>query len=384
MGRYGVDRPRVLELLRQGATTSAIAEDQNCKASTISNIKREFRKLGTRWDGDDVEGEPAIIIDDHDADDSEEAIGWPGPRPPRQVELDPEVLEARKQTALMQQELSRLKVQRELKRLEAEIEGKPLPVDPGLNFQREMFSALLAQANRPAPASMWNPQTIAAVAQVAVGMVQAFRTPPTDPVKMFSEFQKIISSVGGGGGVEDVDGDSMLGVLVRALAKTPAPVQPAAAMNGQQQQHHQAGPPPQIDERKRRAMNFLGYLANECRMGSDPATIAAQLHDALGVLPDDFRRMLLQDSLQSVLSALPAIVPVPVAQDFQSLAGDSKHRAWLEALLANLRSTNRVGGLVDEVEEPVEPPEGFDLFPEPDPSSSVRLPPNGPQVPATE
>lgn len=378
MGRYGVDISRVLELCKQGKTSGQIAAELGCKSATITKKKQELRALGVRWEGDGVGDDDYDPADDEDAE-STGALPWPDNRPPPIVEQDPDVLEARKRTALKQQELADLKVERELFRLRLEVEGKQTP-DANATMTTEILRALIAQQQHRPP-SFWTPQLVTAVVSGAVTAVQTLRQPPSDPLKMFAEFQKIIATAGGlaSGGDDDVAEGNILGTVVRALAKIPANPQPQAPHQGPPQAQQQ--PQQQVDERRKRNMQFLGLIARECRMGSDPAIMAGAMRESLGVLPEEFRRMILEESLSAILSALPAIVPPEVAQDFAQLGSDQRHRAWLETFLRSIRDGNRLGGAVEEAEEPVQPPAGYDLFPAPDPSSSVVLPPNGPQLP---
>jgi len=375
MGRFGVSRPKVLEMCRQGYSSGDIAKELGCKAPTITKIKQELRECGARWDGDGSD-EPYDPAEDGDDGEQAPSLPWPDNRPPAVIESDPDVLEARKKTALKQQELSDLKVERELHRLRLEVEGKPTP-DASATMTTELLRALITQQqSRP---NFFTPQLVTALVSGLVTAVQALRQPPSDPLKMFGEFQKIISTAGGlaSGSGEEIAEGNILGTVIQALARIPANPQPQP----QQGPPQATQPTPQIDERKRRNMHFLGLIARECRMGSDPAAMAGVMRDSLGVLPQDFRAMILEESLSSILSALPAIVPPEVAQDFAQLGSDQRHRAWLEQFLQTIRAGNRLGGTVIEAEEPPQPPAGYDLFPPQDPSSSVALPPNGPQLP---
>jgi len=374
MGRYGVDRPRVLELLKLGWQSGRIAEELGCASSTITGIKREFRTLGVTWDGDEGDEQ----LDELDvSDDSSQPIGWPGAKPPPEVIADPEILAARKDTAIKQAKLADMKIDRELSRIQLEMDGKPVP-NQGVDFQRELLAALIAQQVKPPPPSMFTPQVVSTLITAAVGMIQAFKAPPVDHLKMLSEFQKIVQTHSGVGDDAPVADDNMLGTVMRALAATKAPPAMGAAPVQQVQQ-----PQPQIDERQKRNMTFLGMIAKECRLGSDPSAIAAALGEGLGMLPEEFRKMLLEENLTTILGALPTLVPLQVAEDFQALANDPRHRQWLETFLTRIRERNRLGGVLDEGEETQRAPEPYQMFPQGDPAHQVVLPPNGPQLPPT-
>ncbi len=370
MGRYGVDRPRVLELLKLGWQSGRIAEEVGCASSTITGIKREFRTLGVTWDGDDGEEQ----LDDLDVSDSSQPIGWPGAKPPPEVIADPEILAARKETAIKQAKLADMKIERELARIQLEMDGKPVP-NQGVDFQRELLAALIAQQVKPAAPSMFTPQIVSTLITAAVGMIQAFKAPPVDHLKMLSEFQKIVQTHSGVGDDAPVTEDNMLGTVMRALAATKVPPAPPA------QQAQQPQPQLQIDERQNRNMTFLGMIAKECRLGSDPSAIAGALSEGLGMLPEQFRKMLLEENLTTILGSLPTLVPLQVAEDFQALANDEGHRRWLDAFLTRLRERNRLGGVIDEGEETQRSPEPYQMFPQGDPVHQVVLPPNGPQLP---
>lgn len=374
MGRYGVDRPRVLELLKSGYQSGQIASELGCASSTITKIKQEFRACGVTWDGDEGEEQ----LDELDVGEEGQPIGWPGPKPPAVVEQDPEIVDARKRTALKQAELADLKVEQQLGRIRLELEGKPVP-NQGVDFQRELLAALIAQQSKP-QTPMFTPQVLSTLITAAVSAIQAFKQPPMDPLKMFAEFQKIIATTTGAGEA-GVESDNMLGTVVRALAATKAP--PNAYQPQVGGAAPTAGQPRTPDPRLQRNMAYLAMISRECQLGSDPAAIAGALSEGLGVLPEEFRRLLLEENLSTILSALPTLVPVQAAQEFQALAQDAKQRQWLEDFLLRLRERNRVGGLVEEAEPPQEAPVGYDLFPQADPNNHVTLPPDGPQLPPT-
>lgn len=377
MGRYGVDRQRVLELLKLGWQSGRIAEEVGCASSTITGIKREFRGLGVTWDGDDGEEQ----LDELDVpDDGSQPIGWPSAKPPPEVIADPEILAARKETAIKQAKLADMKIERELARIQLEMDGKPVP-NQGIDFQRELLAALISQQMKPAAPSLFTPQVISTLITATIGAIQAFRQPPMDPLKMFAEFQKIVQTHSGVGNGEaaPVAEDNMLGTVMRALAATKVPPAMAAAPVQQAQQ-----PQLQIDERQKRNMTYLGLIARECRVGSDPGTAATAFSEALGTLPEEFRQMLLEENLTTILGALPTVVPLQIAEDFQSLAADARHRQWLETFLTRLRERNRLGGVVEEGEETQRAPEPYQMFPQGDPAHQVTLPPSGPQLPPSD
>lgn len=352
-----------------GKTTGQIADELGFKSPTITKIKQEFRELGIRWEGDGVD-------DDYDPSEesSDDEPTWPTSRPPAAVEIDPDIIEARKQTALKQQQLADLRVERELRRVQLELEGKP-STDQSASLTTEIVKTLLQTQLQPR-SNFFTPQLVTALVSGMVTAVQSLRQPPTDPLKMFSEFQKIISTAGGiGGGVEDVAEGNILGTVIQALARTPANPQATPPVQGPPQR-------PQVDPRQQRNMQFLGMLARECRLGSDPAVMARAMADTLGVLPEEFRRVLMTESLSTILGALPTMVPPEVVQDFHALGQEPRHRAWLEKFLAAIRDGNRLGGMMQEAEEtPQAPAPSYNLFPGPDPENTVALPPNGPQVP---
>lgn len=123
---------------------------------------------------------------------------------------------------------------------------------------------------------------------------------------------------------------------IGTLGPATAPV-PGAPQVAQQPVPARKAPTPQQAMRLK-VLKFLSIVQEWATVQADPATCAEEALPALGLLPKDFRDLVLQNGVDSVIAGLVRFMPPPLYQKLTgALQANAAMKVWLHEFLEELQ-----------------------------------------------